>query len=141
MKQLDLLDNDMIFILRVQLVPSWKATPLNPFRIHFRYGLATHSKTSSLPPDLQQQPAKRDPYWQKIPQWKDTSIADFLSYRWQVLSRPTLDKTPTYNRDEQRRPDARSAYHFYALRLARKDTTCAFGKRSLLTCCLSRSIY
>jgi hypothetical protein len=30
---------------------------------------------------------ERDPYWQKIPIWKDVPETDFLSYQWQV-SRP-----------------------------------------------------
>ena len=25
-----------------------------------------------------------EPYWQKIPQWKDVSEQDFLSFQWQV---------------------------------------------------------
>lgn len=56
-----------------------------------RCGFATLNRQLSQLPGQQQTPPlshqqtnNQDTYWKKIPQWKDISTDEFLSYRWQV---------------------------------------------------------
>lgn len=130
----------MVLVSRAPFALASKAATWNPRRFLCRRGLATHNETL-LPAEIQGQIANQDRYWQKIPQWRNTSTEDFLSYNWQVFSRPTQDNDPAHDEGEQYHPNTRSAGDLHALRLAPNDPACFFGNCPLFGFCPSNSAY
>lgn len=45
---------------------------------------SAHDQVLSQPPVAFYSDEMEDPYWKKIPRWKDVPVARFLSHKWQV---------------------------------------------------------
>ena len=90
----------MLLVSSAPFALASKATIWSPLRLFCRRALATRNETL-LPVEILRQTANQDRYWRKIPQWRNMSIEDFLSYKWQVASRPTKDNDAAHDEGKE----------------------------------------
>ena len=131
--------NEMMSASRYLFTLSSKRGPRSPTGPWCKRGLATPSNAMFLS-ETQLQTASRDPYWQKIPQWRNTSEDDFLSHRWQVLFRLMQGDAPTYHTDGKFPSDAGTTCDFYAFNPSSFDLAYTFRAEQYPTFSQPRSI-
>jgi len=64
---------------------------------HPRLFASSRTRLGPLAPQRLHTSSPTLPYWRQIPRWRDTSVEDFLTYRWQVLRPLTLNILKTCN--------------------------------------------